>query len=176
MISAKADDDRGNAPLELLMLAPIILLLISMIVAAGRITVAQGAADAAAREAARQASIAPNQAAAEQAAMSSATNALRADGLDCEPQVSLPGLGAAFGSPIGTSAPVRARVTCTVRLSDLLVPGLPGSLSLSASFTSPLDPYRSRDLGSASFFLPTVTALSHYGSHYGSYIRSNGAG
>jgi hypothetical protein len=35
-------------------------------------------------------------------------------------------------------------VTCTVSLSDLLVPGIPGSRRLTARFTSPLDPYRSR--------------------------------
>ncbi|HUC56237.1 MAG TPA: TadE/TadG family type IV pilus assembly protein [Streptosporangiaceae bacterium] len=143
--------DRGNAPLELLLLAPIILFLIGFVIAAGRTSIAQEAVNAAARDAARQASIAPNQAVAEQNAMSSASAALRSDGLDCTPVVSLPGLGAAFGSPIGTSALVRAQVTCVVQLSDLSVPGVPGHLSLRASFTSPIDPYRSRDLALGDF-------------------------
>jgi hypothetical protein len=39
---------------------------------------------------------------------------------------------------------VSATVTCTVSLSDLLVPGLPGSRTLTATFTSPLDPFRER--------------------------------
>ncbi len=48
--------DRGNAALELVILAPVIVLLIGMVVAAGRTTIAQGSIDAAARDAARQAS------------------------------------------------------------------------------------------------------------------------
>jgi Flp pilus assembly protein TadG len=141
-----ASHDRGNAPLELVMLAPVILFLIGLVIAAGRVSVANGAVAAAARDAARQASIAPNRAAAGQAAVSSAEAALRSDGLDCDPIVTTPGLDAAFGSQLGTSALVTAKVTCDVRLSDLTVPGLPGSISLSSTFSSPLDPYRSRDL------------------------------
>lgn len=139
--------DRGNAPLELVLIAPIILLLIALLIAAGRTSIAQGAVDAAARAAARQASIAPDQAAAAVAAYSGAAAALRADGLDCHPRVSLPGLKAAFGTPLGLAAPVRAQVVCLVRVSDLGLPGLPGSIKLSSTFTSPLDPYRSRNLG-----------------------------
>jgi hypothetical protein len=153
--------DRGNAALELVLLAPVILFLIGFAIAAGRTSIAQGAVEAAARDAARQASIAPNSGAAQSAAMSSATAALRADGLDCEPIVDLPNLGEAFGSPIGQSAPVTAKVTCQVGLSDLVVPGLPGSLTLRAVFTSPLDPYRSRNLASDLI----VTPVSHLGQH-----------
>jgi Flp pilus assembly protein TadG len=141
-----AGHDRGNAPLELVMLAPVIVFLIGLVIAAGRVSVANGAVAAAARDAARQASIAPNRTAAGQAAVSTADAALRGDGIDCDPVVTTPGLDAAFGSQIGTSALVTAKVTCDVRLSDLVVPGLPGSIGLTSTFSSPLDPYRSRDL------------------------------
>lgn len=149
--------DWGNAPLELVLLAPIILMLIGLVIAAGRTSIAQGAVDAAAREAARQASVAPTEGTAVQAALAGAESALRADGLDCRPAVSLPDIGAAFGTQPGQVAEVRAKVVCVVRLSDLVVPGMPGSLRLTASFTSPLDPYRSRNLA--------VTALSHLRWH-----------
>lgn len=140
--------DRGVAALELVVIAPVILMLICLAIAAGRTSLAQGAVDAAARAAARQASIAPNYGAAEQAAYTGARAALRADGIDCRPTVSLPGLSQAFLSQPGQQAEVHARVACAVRLSDLtLVPGLPGSAGLKATFTSPLDPFRSRDLG-----------------------------
>lgn len=145
--AGKARDDRGNAPLELVLIAPIILILIGLIIAAGRTSIAQGAVDAAARAAARQASIAPTEGVAAQAALSGATAALRSDGLDCQPVVFLPGLAVAFGTQPGQPAQVHARVVCVVRLSDLVVPGVPGSIKLTATFTSPLDPYRSRDLG-----------------------------
>jgi hypothetical protein len=153
----RALHDRGNAALELVILAPVILMLIGLVIAAGRISIAQGAVDAAAREAARQASLAPSEAMAMQAALAGARSALRLDGLDCQPTVSLPDLAAAFGTPLGQSTEVRARVVCIVRLSGLVLPGLPGSLRLTANFTSPLDPYRSRNLA--------VTALSHLGRH-----------
>lgn len=146
-IARKATDDRGLAALELVILAPVILLLICFVIAAGRTSIAQGAVDAAARAAARQASIAPNLGAAEQAARAGAADALHRDGLDCKPTVSLPGLRGAFGSQVGQSVEIHAFVVCKVRLADLAIPGIPGSMRLTASFTSPLDPFRSRDLG-----------------------------
>jgi len=134
--------DDGDATLELLILAPVILALIALLVAAGRTSIAQGAVQAAARDAARQASIARTPAEAHAAALASATFALRQDSLDCRPVVTVNTSG--FAVPVGQPAHVSASVTCVVRLSDLLVPGLPGSKTLRASFTSPLDPYRSR--------------------------------
>jgi len=139
----RAGAEDGNAALELLILAPVILALIGLVIAAGRTSVAQGSVDAAARDAARQASISLSPAAARQAALSSANAALRADGLHCKPVVRLDLLNG-FDTPLGQPAQVSASVSCTVRLSDLLVPGIPGSRRLTASFTSPLDPYRSR--------------------------------
>ncbi len=156
-VVARAGDD-GNAALELVLLAPIILALIGLVIAAGRISVAQGAVDAAAREAARQASVAPNEGAASQAALAGAEEALHADGLGCQPQVWFqPSLSAAFETPAGQPAQVHAWVVCVVHLSDVVVPGVPGSIRLRANFTSPLDPYRSRNLA--------VTALSHPSRH-----------
>jgi Flp pilus assembly protein TadG len=140
---AAAED--GNAALELLVLAPVILALIGLVIAAGRTSVAQGSVDAAARDAARQASLSLSPAAAQQAALSSVDAAMRADGLHCKPVVTL--LLTGFGAPLGQPAQVSASVSCTVQLSDLLVPGIPGSRKLTASFTSPLDPYRSRAAG-----------------------------
>src|SRR5258708_157459 len=143
----RARNDRGNAPLELVLIAPMILILIGLIIAAGRTSIAQGAVDAAARAAARQAAIAPPEGGAGQAALSGARAAPRSVGPDCQPTVALPGLSVAFGTRPGQPAQVHARVVCVVRLSDLVVPGVPGSVRLTATFTSPLDPFRSRDLG-----------------------------
>jgi Flp pilus assembly protein TadG len=136
--------DRGNAALELVILAPVVVFLIGFVIAAGRTSVAQGSVNAAAREAARQASIAPNAATAQTAAVSTARAALRGDGLQCNPTVSL-NLGG-FGVPVGEAGRVSATVTCTEPLADLLVPGVPGARTLRATFTSPLDPFRSRSL------------------------------
>jgi Flp pilus assembly protein TadG len=141
--------DRGNAPLELVLIAPIILMLIGLVIAAGRVSTAQAAVDAAAREAARQASVATSAATAHQAAVTGALSALAADDLQCQPIVLLPNLNEAFNSQIGTQVEIQVRVTCVVHLSDLLVPGVPGSIRLRGVFTSPLDPYRSRNLAAS---------------------------
>ena len=145
LVGSAAAGDRGNAALELLVLAPVMLALIGLVIAAGRTSIAEGAVQAAARDAARQASISLTPPAARQAALASAYAALRADGLACKPAVTLD-VAQGFATPLGQPAEVSASVSCTVRLSDLLVPGLPGSRTLTARFTSPLDPYRSRAL------------------------------
>jgi Flp pilus assembly protein TadG len=133
----------GNAALELVVLAPVILFLLGFVIAAGRTSTAQGAVDAAARDAARQASISLTPAAAEAAAQSSARAALSQDGLDCNPQV-LVDTSQFDTVPVGQPASVTAIVKCRVPLSDLVVPGIPGSRLLTFQFTSPLDPFRER--------------------------------
>jgi Flp pilus assembly protein TadG len=135
--------DAGNAALELVVLAPVLLAVLGLVIAAGRTSIAEGAVQAAARDAARQASIALNPYAAEAAGQASARAALREDGLDCDPTVTIDtaGFGAQPGQP---AAPVVATVTCTVPLANLYLPGLPGVRTMSAAFSSPLDVYRSK--------------------------------
>jgi Flp pilus assembly protein TadG len=140
--NAALEFDRGNAALELVILAPVILFLLGLLIAAGRTSIAQGSVDAAARDAARQASISRSPAAAQNAALASARAALSQDSIDCAPVVTVNVSG--FAVPVGLPAQVTAHVTCQVSLSDLLVPGMPGSKTLTATFTSPLDPYRAR--------------------------------
>ena len=79
--------EAGNAALELVILAPVIVLLICMVIAAGRVAIAKGSVDAAARDAARQASIARSPDAARAAAIASARAELAGDGLNCTPRV-----------------------------------------------------------------------------------------
>ena len=135
--------DDGNAALELVILAPVLLGLLGLVIAAGRTSIAQGSVDAAARDAARQASIALTPAAAQAAGAASARAALRRDGLDCAPAVVIN--TREFSSvPVGHPATISATVTCNVSLAQLALPGLPGTAPLRASFTSPLDIYRSR--------------------------------
>jgi TadE-like protein len=135
--------EAGNAALELVVLAPVLLFLLGLVIAAGRTSIAQGSVDAAARDAARQASISLTPDAAQAAALSSASAALSQDGLDCVPRVYLR-MDDFTPADVGEPGSVTATVICQVPLSDLLVPGLPGSHTLKAVFTSPLDPYRER--------------------------------
>jgi Flp pilus assembly protein TadG len=138
----RGHDDSGYAPIELAPVALCLLLFLGLIIAAGRTTSALLAVHDAARDAARQASIARTPQDAQTAAQQSALTALESDGLDCSPTVTVNTSG--FSVPVGEPAQVSATVSCNVRLSDLAVPGLPGSRTLTATFTSPLDPYRAR--------------------------------
>ncbi len=51
---------------------------------------------------------------------------------------------AAFNAPIGNTAQANVTVTCTVNLSDLSIPGVPGSRTITATAGSPVDAYRER--------------------------------
>jgi len=143
--AARPDRSAGNAALELIILAPALLLLASLVIAAGRTSLAQNSVYAAARDAARQASISrtPEQALA--TATSGALRELATQNLKCDPAtVSAPLLQSKFATPPGLPATITVIVTCRVRLSDLMLPGVPGSKMLSATFSSPLDLYRGR--------------------------------
>ena len=94
--------EEGNAAVELAPVALVFLLFLGLAIAAGRITIAHMAVQAAARDAARQASIARTPGQAQAAARSSAEAALRADGLDCTPAVSVNTAG--FAVPVGQPA------------------------------------------------------------------------
>jgi TadE-like protein len=142
VVPRTARAEEGSASLELVILAPVIFAILACVIAAGRTSIAAAAVAAAARDAARQASIAATPGAARATALASARAALRQDGLDCSPEVIVSTGG--FSVPVGMPSSVSASVTCTVSLSDLLVPGMPGARTLQASFTSPLDPYRER--------------------------------
>jgi Flp pilus assembly protein TadG len=134
--------DSGNAAVEIAPVSLIFVAFLALIAATGRITVAQTAITGAARDAARQASIARTPEAAQAAATQSALATLRSDGLDCDPAVTINTGG--FSVPVGQPAQVTATVTCAVRLSGLLVPGIPGSRTITGTSSSPLDPFRGR--------------------------------
>jgi Flp pilus assembly protein TadG len=143
MIRHDLRDDTGSFTLELAVLAPALLLLVAFIVAAGRIEIAGSTIDGVARDAARAASLARTPAAAQTAAQTTATDTAASQNIDCTHlAVTVDTTG--FATPLGTPAAVVVHVSCTALLGDLAIPGLPGSKTLTASFTSPLDPYRAR--------------------------------
>lgn len=136
-------DDNGSATLELAILAPALLALLGLVIAAGRIEVAGGAVEQAASAAAREASIARTGSAARVVATQSARISLRSQGITCgvlDVVVDTSGFAEASGLP----AQVEVSVACTVPLSDLAVPGMPGTRTMRAQMASPLDRYRSR--------------------------------
>lgn len=141
-VGPRATAERGSMTVELAVLAPALVLVLVAMVAAGRIVIAHGSVEAAARDAARQASISRDPSSARTAALTSARAALAREGLECAPTVSVDTGG--FSAPLGRQATVSATVTCEVQLSDLALPGIPGSKVLTSRFTSSLDPFRAR--------------------------------
>lgn len=135
--------ERGSATLELAVLAPVLLIFVALILAGGRIQLAGGSVETAARDAARQASIARTPAAAQAAAVSSARATLKNEGLSCS-GLSVSVNTAGFAALLGQPAHVEADVACTVPLADISVPGLPGTYRMRATATSPLDANRGR--------------------------------
>jgi hypothetical protein len=136
------NNDRGNTVVEAAILIPLFIAFLAALLIGDRIRHAGAAVTQAAADAARQASIArtPQQAHAD--AVSSAQATLRQEGLHCAPHVAVDVSG--FQLPAGQPATITARVTCTERLSDIALPGMPGSRTVTKVHRSVLDLYRGR--------------------------------
>jgi Flp pilus assembly protein TadG len=139
----RSGGDRGSITLELAILAPAVLVLLGLVVVAGRIEIAGGAVEQASAAAAREASLARSPEAARQAATRAAMDDLNGQDLHCTDLTVIVDT-AGFNVPVGSPAQVSARVSCTVGLSDISVPGMPGARTLMAETQSSLDRYRSR--------------------------------
>ena len=137
--------DRGSATLEMAIATPVMLLLISLMVLAGRVAVAGNTVTTVAGNAAREASLARTAGAASALATSSARAALAAQAIHClgggNVSVDVSGFGAAAQGVPGQV--VAVSIVCEVSLSDLGLPGAPGTRTLYEQSVSPIDPNRS---------------------------------
>ncbi|MFJ6069887.1 TadE/TadG family type IV pilus assembly protein [Streptomyces sp. NPDC093065] len=126
-------DDRGLSTIEVVILAPVMILFILVLVGFGQLVEGRGALDGAARDAARAGSIQKDHG----TAMAEARKAARADLADvCSGPVSVVQKSAGFEP----DTLFTVEVSCEVRGLSML--GLDIPTTLSASFSSPLDPYR----------------------------------
>lgn len=137
------DRERGSVALEAVVIAPALLLLIVMVIAGGRLALAKQSVEAAASDAARSASIARTPGEAASAGAKAARASLANEELRCASQSAAVD-AAAFAAPVGAPAQISATVTCAVNLSDLSVPGIPGTYTATSTMTSPIDTYRER--------------------------------
>jgi hypothetical protein len=132
--------ERGTAAVELALLAPVLVVLVAVVTAAGRMVGTKSAVLSVAREAARAAAEAPNAAAAHDAAIATAQQVAEGLGLD-------PARLSIVEDPHGfvRGAPYEVSVSYQVSMADL--PGLgllPGSVTLGAEHAELIDTYRSR--------------------------------
>jgi Flp pilus assembly protein TadG len=137
-------DERGSLTVEGAIGFLGLLSLAFLGLAAARIAGAENGISGAAHDAARHASIARNATTARTQALAAARSNLDQQHLHCRTLTITLDTGG-FSVPAGQPATVTATVTCVIQLADLsLVPGLPGSLTRTATFVSALDRFRAR--------------------------------
>ena len=139
---ARCQRCKGSATLELVVVAPALLSLLLLVVAAGRVAAAEGQVDGAARDAARAASLQRAEGPAKAAAHDAAAASLTANHVTCRSMTVR--VAGSFRTPAGSPAAVQVTVGCSVALGDIGLPGLPGVKMLSADYTAVLDTYRGR--------------------------------
>lgn len=135
--------EAGESPVSLLIIAPVLVLLIAVVIAVGRIAGTENAVAAAAAAGARDATLADSPWTAQAAASNAAARVLDQQGVHCG-GMSLQVDAAALNNAPGVPGNVRVAVHCNVPLADLAVPGMPGTRSMSGTSISPVDTYRDR--------------------------------
>ena len=143
MTSSRTRGQAGSASIEAAIGVPAFLLLVGLGGFGGRTALAHQALESAAADAARTASIARSAHDARQGAITAATTSLANQDITClRIDVAVDTRG--FSAPIGQDSTVEVTVACRLDLSDLAVPGVPGSRTLRATISSPLDTFRTR--------------------------------
>jgi Flp pilus assembly protein TadG len=132
-----ATGDAGSSTVEMALVTPFLVMLLLLVVLCGRLAGEQMAVDAAAGSAARAASIARSHPAARADGDRTARDTLAAQGVTCDTESVTVDTGG-----LHPGGAVTVTVSCQVKLSDLLLIGVPGSRTVQASSTSPIDHWR----------------------------------
>ncbi|MEC3974324.1 TadE/TadG family type IV pilus assembly protein [Amycolatopsis sp. H20-H5] len=137
MTSALVLDERGSATAEMVLLTPVLIVMLLFVMFCGRLADTNLRLNDVAHQAARAASLSRSTASAQNDARATAHSALANAGITCQHlAVSVNAAGLRPGATVSVT------VDCTVGLGDLALLGVPGSTTLSASFSSPVDTYR----------------------------------
>ncbi len=129
--------DAGSATAELVIVAPIILVIMAATVVLGRLVLVKQQVVDAARSAAEAAAVWPTPAQASEAAALSASYDLVQDHADC-----LTSKVAVNTSQLAPGGSVAVTITCLVPSGTSLIPGLPSAMSISVSASAPVEIYR----------------------------------
>ena len=131
-------NDRGLATVELVLMTPVLFLVLSFLVVAGRLATVRGDIAAASRDAARAASRAATYEQATVDARTTAEASLGGRDVTCR------NLTVTLGDPstFRAGGTVAATVTCDVSLADVAIPGLPGERRLADESVEVIDAYR----------------------------------
>lgn len=129
--------ERASATVELVILAPVLVVFAVVVVMMGRLELARQQVVAAARAGAQAAAVQPSAAQARWAASAAATVDVFNHAQTCRREVV-----STDTSSFRPGGSVRVQVACIVPLADLGVPGAPGTETITAAITAPIDPYR----------------------------------
>lgn len=134
--------ERGAVSIEVVLIVPVIMLIVALMTAGWRLWSVRAQVSEAAAAGARAASVMRGSSAADVAARQAIDADLDAVSSICtSPAVSVDTTG--FRSAVGSSADVNVEINCAVPFTDLLVP-MPGSLTVTAQASSPIDSYKER--------------------------------
>ncbi|MGW7063530.1 TadE/TadG family type IV pilus assembly protein [Streptomyces sp. NPDC054904] len=137
-------EDRGSETIAAAIVTPLLIMLLCMAIGGGRIVTSGAKIDSAAEDAARAASISRTYSGAQAEASAAAARSLSDQGIHCaSTSTSVDTAGLAV--PLGEIGTVTVTISCTVKMADLLLPGVPGSKTLTSRFTSVVDAHRSRE-------------------------------
>jgi hypothetical protein len=136
--------ERGLSPaVELAVLLPAFLLLLGTTVAGARIWSLRSTVAEAAYSGARAASLERSAGRAGAVGRQVTAGELDRHGVRCRnSQIDLDVGG--FSRPVGEPAAVREVIRCRIDLTDAAVPGLPGSLMITAAASAAIDSFRER--------------------------------
>lgn len=136
-------DERGSAAVEAAIGVPAFALFVGLIIFGGRTATTHEALQSAAADAARSASLARDARVAESEARDAAVASIRNQQIGCT-NVDVTVDTSDFNKQPGVPGSVAVTVECSLNLSDLAVPGVPGSKVLRATMSSPIDTWRER--------------------------------
>jgi hypothetical protein len=128
---------------ELVMIAPALALVILLLVAGARVSLAGNAVESAAVAAARDASLSRTTAGAQSGAQLAANVSITQSGLSCA-NFTVVVDDSGLNVPLGQVGQVSATLTCTLNMTDIALPGLPGTKTITTTASSPVDAFRAR--------------------------------
>ncbi|MCL2784433.1 MAG: hypothetical protein FWD55_03150 [Propionibacteriaceae bacterium] len=139
----RTQQTQGSISIEAVLIIPALLLFLALLLAIGRTAVVRADLHAAVVTGTRFAAMETSSSRGEAAAIQAIEDHLAREGVRCI-TVNLTVNTSALDLPPGQAGAVSATATCVVSLADLMAPGLPGSIRISTSFTTSIDPYINR--------------------------------
>jgi len=134
-------DERGSAAVEVAIGVPAFALFVGLIIFGGRTASTHEALQSAAADGARSASLARDAQTARSVAREAATASITNQQIGCS-EIVVAVDTTDFNKQPGVPGSVDVTISCRLNLSDLAVPGVPGSRVMQATMSSPIDTWR----------------------------------